>query len=72
MHLHALFDLEQSGQEALRTSKATCATLHVDPRNGCALPLYAKLGFALDGVVPDYYALGRPASKLVKHLSPSA
>ena len=55
-------------QEALRTTKKPCATLHVDPSNEAAVKLYSSVGFTLDGIIEDYYAHEQPAHKLIKHL----
>ena len=56
-------------QEALSVSGRISASLHVDPRNEPAMALYASLGFALDGILEDYYAPGFPAHKLLKDCS---
>lgn len=55
-------------QEALRAAGRSSATLHVDPRNEAAIKLYTALNFKLDGVLEDYYSLGRPAHKLILNL----
>jgi ribosomal protein S18 acetylase RimI-like enzyme len=43
-------------------------TLHVDPTRQPAVALYRKLGFVLESLVPDYYATGRDAARMVREL----
>jgi ribosomal protein S18 acetylase RimI-like enzyme len=43
-------------------------TLHVDPTREPAVALYAKLGFARERLVLDYYAQGRDAARMVLEL----
>ena len=57
-------------QECLDRAKkdrhVLCAGLHVDPKNEAARKLYQGMGFEIDGVLEDYYSLGRPAWKMLK------
>ncbi|WIA11538.1 hypothetical protein OEZ85_011648 [Tetradesmus obliquus] len=58
-------------QVALHERRVLCSTLHVDASNEPAIALYCKAGFKKDGVISDYYGLGKPALKLLASLQDS-